>query len=183
MKQIIAGLIAAGILSIVVLLLFMGEDDTTPEDILEEHDIEGEAVETQVEHFEKTPLDFDEVVASVDGERLRIETAADFMKIPLEDKFYLSFAPYIDDTHPCTIHNLTTCRAELDEETFDVRITNENGVIFEDTLTTHENGFKGVWLERDIEATLHIIHGDLEVSREIETYQDSPTCITDIQLT
>jgi len=180
-KRLIAGSIA-GFAVIVALFMFVNRD-SEPDDILAQHDVEDEDVETQVEYFEKTSLEIDEVVASVDGEYLRLATENDLKEIPLEDKFYLSFAPYIDETHPCETHNLTTCQAELDEETFDVRITDEDGVVFEDTLSTHENGFKGIWLERDIEATLHISYGSFEATREVDTYKDSPTCITDMQLT
>lgn len=29
-----------------------------------------------------------------------------------EDEFYLSIAPFVEVTHPCTFHSLTTCRGE-----------------------------------------------------------------------
>src|SRR5690606_14282995 len=44
-----------------------------------------------------------------------------------EDEFFVSIAPYFEQTHPCDIHSLTTCRGELAEEDFNVYIEDTKG--------------------------------------------------------
>lgn len=39
------------------------------------------------------------------------------------EKPYVSIAPYVDTTHDCFYHSLTSCRGELGNEEVDVKIT------------------------------------------------------------
>lgn len=105
--------------------------------------------------------------------------------IPLDGgEFYVSFAPYQTFTHPCTYHALGGCQGEMVEESFDVKITTDDGeVLVDEQLTSWVNGFVGVWLPRDVNATLEVWHADgTSGSVPISTFADDPTCITTIEL-
>jgi hypothetical protein len=95
------------------------------------------------------------------------------------DSFYLAMAPYINSVHPCTRHNLVSCLGELFNQEFDVNITTKDGkVILNQKMKSMKNGFFGVWLPKKIEGTLTIKYGDLSVSKNISTFDESDTCLT-----
>ena len=106
------------------------------------------------------------------------------VRIP-EDKFFLAFAPYINETKPCSEYNLTTCQGELANQTFLVEVVSPNGdPILEQEMTSLENGFVSIWLDKDIEANLIVTYNNLKASAFITTFDDSNTCITTpLQLT
>ena len=59
-----------------------------------------------------------------------------------EDEFFVSIAPYVEETHPCSIHSLTGCRGEMSNKEFDVYIEDTEGnAILDQTLKTQSNGF------------------------------------------
>ncbi len=166
----------------IVAILFAAFDRST-EDVLAKHGLDGMEISEMVEHLEATTLDSEELVAAVDGEKLYLVTEKETIKLPIEnDMFYLSFAPYRIATHPCATHNLTTCQGELTNEPFEVLVESEGEILFEGTVTTRDNGFKGIWLDRDREATIHVSQGEYEASATITTYADSPTCLTTLRL-
>ena len=117
------------------------------------------------------------VLTSADGS----ETT---MPLP-KDKFYLSFAPYIDQTHDCYFHSLTTCTAELSNKDFDVTIVDSDTgeKLVDDTLTSFDNGFISVWLPKGIEAELSVQYEGKSASAGISTVaDDDATCLTTLQL-
>src|SRR5699024_11690022 len=58
------------------------------------------------------------------------------------DEFFVSIAPFVETTHPCTNHSLTGCQGELVEKEFDVYIEDEEGnVVVDETMTSLKNGF------------------------------------------
>lgn len=96
-----------------------------------------------------------------------------------KDEFYVSFAPYINEVHPCQTHNLVSCRGELFNKEFEVSIVKKNGtVISNQKMKSMNSGFIGIWLPRDIEATMTIKYNGLSVSQSIGTFVKSDTCIT-----
>ena len=100
-----------------------------------------------------------------------------------EDKFFVSIAPYINKTHPCTDHNLTGCQGELVNEEFDVYIEDTEGnVILDETLKSQSNGFIDLWLPRDKTYRIKIEHGGKMVRSEFSTFENDGTCITTMQL-
>ena len=106
------------------------------------------------------------------------------MRLP-EDKFYLSFAPYIDQSHDCYFHSLTTCTAELGNKKFDVTVTDAatGETIVDETLTSFDNGFIGLWLPKGIEAELSVQYEGKSASAGISTISDDDaTCLTTLQL-
>ncbi|MBY7144363.1 CueP family metal-binding protein [Virgibacillus sp. NKC19-3] len=100
-----------------------------------------------------------------------------------EDEFFVSIAPFEEQTHPCEIHSLTGCQGEMVQEAFDVYIeTAEGNVVIDETMQTEENGFIDLWLPRDETYAVEIKHDGKEVTSEISTYEDDFTCITTMQL-
>src|SRR5699024_6366872 len=102
-----------------------------------------------------------------------------------EDEFYVSIAPYRGQTHECYFHSLTTCRGELANTDVDVTVVEATSgkTILDETLTTYDNGFVGLWLPRGIDATLTVSTGDRIAKQDMSTRIDAPTCLTGLQLT
>lgn len=148
--------------------------------ILETYALEDMSVESMVLALETKTVDTTGLVASINSKFLVLETENDKVTIALpEDQFYLSFAPYITNSHACTTHFLTSCQNELRNEPFKVMVELEDGtVIIDETLTSASNGFVGIWLPKDISAVLHIEYDDLHVSAPITTFDSSQTCLT-----
>jgi hypothetical protein len=91
--------------------------------ILAAYDLAGLDGREIVERLERTPVDAwqPDLRASVrPGELLLSEVGSDeptVVDLP-DDEFYLSVAPYLEQTHDCYFHSLTTCRGELAGERF-----------------------------------------------------------------
>lgn len=117
----------------------------------------------------------DEVVLS-DGTR---ETT---LPMPA-DELYVSMAPYVDQTHDCFFHSLTTCQDELVNADVDILVRDDQGeVVLEETTTTYANGFVGVWLPRDLTGTVVLTVDGRSVEAPLSTTADSATCLTGLQL-
>lgn len=160
---------------------------TTDDGLLAEYGFEGmdarEIIE-QIDQAEDRPAD---LMASVRYDELLVSDPSEpgqEIAMPIEDEFYLSMAPYVDSTHDCFYHSLTTCQGELVEEELDVTITDSEGqVLVEDTVTTYPNGFVGFWLPREIQATVEVSYDGRTATAEIGTGEEDKTCLTTMQLT
>jgi hypothetical protein len=127
----------------------------------------------------------DDLMASVrPGELVLSAGKAEYDLALPDDRFYLSFAPYVQQTHECFFHSLTTCQGELVAQDVRVQITDDtNGeVLADETRTTFANGFVGVWLPRDIEGTLRVTYDGQVGEVEFATTEDAPTCLTTLRL-
>jgi len=127
---------------------------------------------------------FDNVTASITSHELIVteNNTENTYELPGEE-FFVSIAPFINETHPCAIHSLTGCQGELTGKDFNVYIEDEEGsVIVDKTMTSLENGFIDLWLPRD--KTYHVtIEYDGEVAEaDISTFEGDDTCITTMQL-
>ena len=128
-----------------------------------------------------------QVIASVRSDRLVVTNPDQSQYTELlfdNDEFYLSIAPFINVTHECYFHSLTTCVGELQNKTVNVTVTNvaTGVVVLSEERTTFDNGFLGLWLPRNSELTIEISYeGQIAVS-VVHTAADSPTCITTMQL-
>lgn len=99
------------------------------------------------------------------------------------DEVYVSMAPYVDQTHDCFFHSLTTCQGELVDEEVDILVRDDDGdVLIEETATTYANGFVGVWLPRDMTGTVALTVDGLSVEAPVSTTADSATCLTSLRL-
>lgn len=123
--------------------------------------------------------------ASINGKELIVneeDGSENVYDISNED-FFVSIAPYENQTHPCTFHSLTGCQGEMVEETFDVYVEDEEGnVIIDEEMTTYENGFIDLWLPRDKTYNVIIEQNGKSTEAQISTYEDDATCITTMQL-
>ncbi|MGF7047270.1 hypothetical protein J2T13_001775 [Paenibacillus sp. DS2015] len=123
--------------------------------------------------------------ASITSEQL-IVTNGDVNKLTYdlpENEFFLSIAPYVEKTHPCTIHSLTGCQGELMKEEFSVYIADKEGtVILDETMKSQSNGFIDLWLPRDQTYHITIKHDGKKAESEISTFQIDNTCIATMQL-
>lgn len=100
-----------------------------------------------------------------------------------EDEFFVSIAPFINETHPCTNHSLTGCQGELTSESFDVYIEDSEGnVLYQEVKKTGANGFIDLWLPRNDTFIVEITQENKRTEEELSTFDDSPTCITTMQL-
>lgn len=101
-----------------------------------------------------------------------------------EDDFFVSIAPFINETHPCKNHSLTGCQGEMAEKEFDVYIEDNDGnVVMDKTLKSEANGFLDLWLPRDKEYRITINHEGKKVESKFSTFKGDGTCITTLKLT
>ncbi len=157
--------------------------------VLEEHGLADLSTKELINTLDALPVDErpTDFMASVRPDHLLIADATGRETIlPIEeDSFYLSFNPYVNTTHECYFHSLTTCRGELANTAIHVKITdNASGdVIIDEDATTHDNGFYGVWLPKGIEATLTVTAEGLSGTAVVSTKNtDDLTCLATLQL-
>lgn len=106
-----------------------------------------------------------------------------FYKLP-EYEFFVSIAPYINTTHPWTNHSLTGCKGEMKYEDFDILIVDNqnNEEVVKGKFNAGNNGFIDLWLPRNREFILKINHEKGSIETAISTFENSPTCLTDLKL-
>lgn len=128
----------------------------------------------------------DHLSASITSEQLIITDSANkstTYNLP-EDEFFVSIAPYIENTHPCAIHSLTGCQGELSEDEFNVYIEDSEGnVIVDEAMKSQSNGFIDLWLPRDKKFSVTIEHDGKKAMSQLSTYKSDDTCVTTMQLT
>ncbi|WP_308161330.1 CueP family metal-binding protein [Dietzia psychralcaliphila] len=168
--------------------------DSTPEasagTLVEQHDLEGMDARQVIERLDTMPVPErpDDLWASVEPDQLVLSDptgALEETSLPMPaDEFYLSVAPYRTFTHDCVFHSLTTCLGELGGETVQVTVTDEatGQKVLDETRTTYDNGFVGLWLPRDLTGTLTLEHDGESTSSPISTGDDDLTCLTTMQV-
>ncbi|WP_460796458.1 CueP family metal-binding protein [Nocardioides pacificus] len=157
------------------------------EQVLADYDLEGMDTVEVIDYLDRLggkdrPTD---LMASVRPSELLLTSGDEEVALDVpEDTFYLSVAPYVDQTHECFNHSLTTCTGELSAEEIEVEIVDEAGdeVLVDETRTTFDNGFTGFWLPRDIEGTLRVTYDGKTGEVDFATGDDDPTCLTTLQL-
>lgn len=126
-----------------------------------------------------------DLIASVRSTVVQLQSAdGSTREVPIEDGFYLSLAPYREQTHPCSFHSLTTCRGELAGEDVTIVVTDPatGEQIVDEATTTYDNGFVGVWLPRERALEITVTTADGAASTPVSTFADDPTCLTTLQL-
>ncbi|MUK90175.1 hypothetical protein GMD78_17520 [Ornithinibacillus sp. L9] len=167
--------------SLLFAFLLVACGDTDEDNTVQESDIENMKELVQ----EYSTGNFEDETASITSTQL-IVTENDenetVYELP-EEEFFVSIAPYINETHPCTNHSLTGCQGEMVEEEFDVYIEDTEGnVVVDETLSTMENGFFDLWLPRDKTYSITIKQDGKVVESEFSTFENDCTCITTLQL-
>lgn len=129
----------------------------------------------------------DDLMVSIRPNELTLTDAAQReTTLPMpDDQFYVSIAPYENQTHDCYFHSLTTCAGEMQNSDVHVFVTDADSgeVLIDETRTTFDNGFVGLWLPRDIEVTVAIEYDGRSAVTKLSTSGDEDmTCVTTMQL-
>lgn len=128
---------------------------------------------------------FDDVSASITSHELIVTDSNDnktSYDLP-KGEFFVSIAPFVEQTHECAIHSLTGCQGELAEKEFGVYIEDEAGnAVVDETMASLENGFIDLWLPRDQTFQVKIEHDGKQAESELSTFEGDNTCITTMQL-
>lgn len=163
---------------------------TGDEDLLQAHGFADSDAQEIIDQLEALPIAErpQNLIASVTGASLQLrDDSGREVELPLpDDRFYLSVAPFVETTHECAFHSLTTCRGELNNREVTVSVVDSGSgeTLEEGPRTTHDNGFVGLWLPRGITAELTCTVEDLTGTTSIETRtEDALTCLTSLQLT
>ena len=162
---------------------------TSPDpNVLAAHQLDGLDGRELIERLDTLPVDErpDGLTASVRPDAVLVsddDGAEATVPLP-KDEFYVSVAPYVDRTHDCFFHALTSCLGELRDEPVRVLATNRaDGAVLTDRITrTYDNGFVGLWLPRGIEADVVVEYEGRTGRTTVGTGPDDPTCITTVDL-
>lgn len=125
--------------------------------------------------------------ASVEPNQVVLTDAKDrkqAIRMPAEET-YVSVSPYLKDTHECHFHALTSCLGELKNAPIKLTVTDQTtgAVIRQESTRTFDNGFIGLWLPRNLKATVTIEYDGHRGSEKISTVgPDDATCVTTLQL-
>lgn len=157
--------------------------------ILDDHGLAGLDARQLIERLDAMPVADrpTDLIASVrPDEVLLTDDQGRETNVPIpEGEFYVSIAPYVNQTHDCHFHSLTTCLGELQDVEVRVTITDDatGAVVVDQALRTFDNGFVGLWLPQGIEGTLVVEHDGLSATSDISTVnEDDPTCLTTLRL-
>lgn len=156
--------------------------------ILEELGLDASDPEAIIEALDALPLAErpDGLIASVLPTSLQLQPGGpDEVSIPLSNEsFYLSIAPFVSNTHPCTFHSLTTCLGELQNTPIDLTVTDtaSGEVLVSKRTSTAGNGFVGVWLPRGGEFSVRVDSAKGSAEQVVTTGDSDPTCLTTLQL-
>ncbi len=102
--------------------------------------------------------------------------------MPAEEMF-VSVAPYLRQTHPCTTHYMSGCQGELVDVEMQVRATLPDGtIVLDESIRTGANGFLDLWLPREQAIVLSVATEGYAAEGFLTTFADSATCITTVQL-
>lgn len=163
-----------------------GESEVSQQGLIQAHGLEGMGAVEIIDHLDRVPLSerHPELIASVLPDRLVLSSETKKMALELpEDSFYLSIAPFVDQTHECHYHSLTTCVGELRDEDVHVTISDSSGeVLVNEQHTTFSNGFVGVWVPAGTTGIIDISYEDMNGSIQFATDAEAATCITDLRL-
>ncbi|MCM3390564.1 CueP family metal-binding protein (plasmid) [Ureibacillus chungkukjangi] len=156
----------------------------------ESEKVENTAVKAEAEDIKELVHDYSvrnvtAKSASITSEQLLVtdnEGNNQVYELP-EDEFFVSIAPYINETHSCENHSLTGCQGELVNEQFDIYIEDSEGnIIVDETLESQGNGFIDLWLPREQMYHIKIELEGKTVESEFSTFENDGTCITTMQL-
>jgi hypothetical protein len=155
--------------------------------LLARYRLEGKTTAEIIDHLDRMGLNDrpTDMKASIRPDKLVVTHGTQEVNLDIPaDRFYLSVAPYVNRTHDCFYHSLTTCKGELAGKAVQVKIvdTTSGKVLVDETTTTFDNGFVGFWLPRNIEGTLRMASDGRVAETKITTGSDAPTCLTTLRL-
>ncbi len=101
-----------------------------------------------------------------------------------DDQVFVSVAPYLNRTHPCTTHYMSGRQGELVAAPVHVRALRPDGsVVLDEVIATGPNGFLDLWLPRGEAFLLDLTLDGYAVQGIVSTVDGAPTCITTMRLT
>lgn len=190
-----SGMTAGALLTLTLLLGGCAAEDSADsaapteaaqQDLLGAHGLDGMDGAEMIDHLDRLPVAErpTDLMAAVMTDHLVLTSAETEMQVELpEDSFYLSIAPYVEQTHDCYYHSLTTCLGELQNEQVDIRILDDDGeTLVEEQRTTFDNGFVGVWVPSNTRGTIEVSYAGMTGTTEFTSTDAGATCITDLQL-
>lgn len=157
-------------------------------DMLAEHDLAGLDTKQVIERLDTMPVADRpaDLMASIRPDELQLsDDQQRTASLPMPaDEFYISFAPYLSQTHDCHFHSLTTCKGELQNADIHVKVVDATGTtIVDEASRTYDNGFLGLWLPRGLNATLTVDYQGRSATIPITTEgADAATCLTTLEL-
>ena len=163
--------------------------DAAGSTIADEHGLAGLDAREVIERLDATPLAqrSTDLIASVQPDELVLTSGDRTQSLPMPaEEFYLSVAPYVSRTHECYFHSLTTCLGELRNEQVHVTVTDRatGESVVDDTLTTFDNGFVGLWLPRGMTGDITVEHDGRRATSPVSTENaDDLTCLTSLRVT
>lgn len=170
---------------IMIGVLVWQSDNSKQNTFLKSHNLEGLSIQEIVDYLERKTDEPAGFKASITGTKLTLgdEFSSFDLAVP-KGLFYLSFAPYVDQTHPCGNHNLVTCTGELKSTVFQVTITDQTTglTVYDGNLKSSAKGFIGIWLPRGKTLRITVRYGDLSATSIVTTNYDSDTCLTTLRL-
>lgn len=160
-------------------------DPAAVEAMLAKYDLEGKDAKAIIDELERTHDDKEKgLMGSVRHDQLVLRDDSGQVALPMPaDQTYVSFAPYMNQTHDCFFHSLATCQGEMVEKPVSLKVTDSSGkVIAEEEAKTYINGFVGLWLPRDVTGQIEIDADGKKATAPLSTAADSPTCVTTIKV-
>jgi hypothetical protein len=127
-----------------------------------------------------------DLMVSVRPGELQLSDGQGKASLPLpRDRFYLSVAPYVDHTHECHFHSLTTCQGEMMRTAVHLTIRDASGApLVDKDVVTNANGFVGSWLPKGSSGTVEVVSRRGRGTQPFSTEAaDDPTCMTTLRLT
>lgn len=166
------------------------ETSTSAEVLLKPLGLDGRSVDQVIDELDAMPLDQRPVdlIASIRPDALVLTNESGTeARLPMpKDRFYVSVAPYVEQTHECHFHSLTTCIGELRNSEVTVTVTEaQTGKeIVSERRTTEDNGFLGIWVPRGPAYDVRIDHeGRSAETRVVTDSAEAATCLTTMKLT
>jgi len=106
------------------------------------------------------------------------------LTVPLpDDEMLVSVAPYINKTHPCATHTMSSCKGELKDTLIEIKAVAAGGkVLINKSIMSPFTGFIDLWLPRDQQITLYVSALGKKATGVITTFRNSKTCDTTLKL-
>jgi len=157
--------------------------------MMKDHGLDGLDARAIIDRLDALPTSErpDDLMVSIRPNELTLSDAAQReMTLPMpDDQFYVSIAPYDNVTHECYFHSLTTCKGEIQNGDVHVLVANTDSgeILIDETRTTFDNGFMGLWLPRNIDVNVTIDYDGRSATTDLSTSGDeAATCVTTMQL-
>lgn len=140
-----------------------------------------------IDKLEQMPLDGrnSDARASVRPRELLVSVnGGEETSLPIPDgKFYVSIAPFVDATHECHFHSLTTCTGELGGKDIKVLVKDGAATVLSETRTAAPNGFIGLWVPAGRVLSVVTEYRGLTAKAVVDTASaDAATCVTTMKL-